>query len=72
MVYVGHTSYSLLVQAMQWPQLRMMRFQMSSTKELAAQLGLLRTRKLGKETNTSKGLQNLSHLLVAQHTFSST
>jgi len=37
---------------------------MSSTKELAAQLGLLRTRKLGKETNTSKGLQNLSHLLV--------
>ena len=42
---------------------------MSSTKELAAKLGLLRTRKLGKETNTLKGLQNLSHLLVAQYYF---
>lgn len=37
---------------------------MSSTKELAAHLGLLRTRKLDKATSTSKSLQNLSHLLV--------
>ena len=40
---------------------------MSSTKELAAKLGLLRTRKLGKETSSMlKSLQNLTHLLVAQ------
>jgi len=37
---------------------------MSSTKQLAAQLGVLRTRKLGQETSSLKSLQNLTHLLV--------